>query len=106
MTRTRDEGPETPARSSDSRRLRRDDPSGTELGLEFRDVDFSTPEGEKAIRAAIDLVLELRNEQTGPLARKVVLYERTFGLAVLPVLARRAILNLWRHTGRRRRRAG
>jgi hypothetical protein len=105
LTGTRDEGPSTRTRSSDNRGLRREDPPGAELGLEFHDVDFSTPDGEKAIRAAVELVLEVRNEQTGPLARKVVLYERTFGLAVLPVLARRAIINLWRHTGRRRRRA-
>lgn len=70
------------------------------------DSDLSTPEGEKAIRSAVGLVLELRDEETGPLARKVALYEKTLGLAVLPVLVRRAILNLWRSSGRRRRRPG
>jgi hypothetical protein len=55
------------------------------------DFDFSTPEGEAAIRAAIDLVLEVREIESG-LAWKVRLYERTLGLAVIPVLLRRAIL--------------
>jgi hypothetical protein len=69
-------------------------------------VDFSTPEGEIAIRAAIDLVLELRKKQIGPLSRKVALYERTFGLAVIPVVVRRAIRKLWRRGGKRGRSAG
>jgi hypothetical protein len=56
------------------------------------DYDFSTPEGEAAIRAAIALVLEVREAEIGPLARKVRLYERTLGLAVIPVLLRRTIL--------------
>jgi hypothetical protein len=55
------------------------------------DFDFSTPEGEAAIRAAIGLVLEVR-EAESRLARKVRLYERTLGLAVIPVLLRRTIL--------------
>lgn len=62
--------------------------ASTELGDEF---DYSTPEAEAAIRAALALVLELREDVTGPLARKVALYERTFGLAVIPVLVRRAL---------------
>lgn len=33
--------------------------------------DYSTPEAEEAIRAAIALVLDVREEVTGPLARKV-----------------------------------
>ena len=56
------------------------------------DFDFSTPEGEAAIRAANALVLEVAR----PLARRVALYERTLGLAVVPILLRRAILALWR----------
>ena len=56
------------------------------------DFDYSTPEAEAAIRAALALVLELREDVTGPLARKVALYERTFGLAVIPVLVRRALI--------------
>jgi hypothetical protein len=55
------------------------------------DFDFSTPEGEAAIRAAIALVLEVRETETR-LAWKVRLYERTLGLAVIPVLVRRTIL--------------
>jgi hypothetical protein len=59
------------------------------------DFDWSTPEAEAAVRAALALVLDIRNEQTSPLARKVVLYERTLGLAVIPVLLRRAIIKMW-----------
>lgn len=55
------------------------------------DFDYSTPEAEEAIRAALALVLELREDVTGPLARKVALYERTLGLAVIPVLLRRTL---------------
>jgi hypothetical protein len=55
------------------------------------DFDFSTPEGEAAIRAAIALVLEVREAESG-LAKKIRLYERTLGLAVIPVLLRRMIL--------------
>jgi hypothetical protein len=64
----------------------------TEAPMLEEDFDFSTPEGEAAIRAAIALVLEVRETETGPLARRVRLYERTLGLAVIPVLLRRAIL--------------
>lgn len=56
------------------------------------DFDFSTPEGEAAIRAANAIVLEV----TRPLARRVALYERTLGLAVIPILVRRAIIDRWR----------
>ena len=61
------------------------------------DFDYSTPQAEAAIRAANALVLEVAR----PLARKVALYERTLGLAVVPVLLRRAILAWWgrRHRG-------
>lgn len=55
------------------------------------DFDFSTPEGEAAIRVANAMVLEI----TRPLARRVDLYERTLGIAVIPVLIRRAILDRW-----------
>ena len=58
----------------------------TEASMLEDDFDFSTPEGEAAIRAAIALVLEVRELETSPLARKVRLYERTLGLAVIPVL--------------------
>lgn len=61
--------------------------------------DYSTPEAEEAIRAANALVLELAR----PLARRVALYERTLGLAVIPVLVRRALIDRWRlRRGRRR----
>lgn len=58
------------------------EPSGPE-----DEFDFSTPEGEEAIRVANALVLEVAR----PLARKIALYERTLGLAVVPMLVRRAI---------------
>jgi len=64
----------------------------TEASMLEGDFDFSTPEGEAAIRAAIALVLEVREIETSPLARKVRLYERTLGLAVIPTLLRRAFL--------------
>jgi hypothetical protein len=64
----------------------------TEASALEGDFDFSTPEGEAAIRAAIALVLEVRELETSPLARKVRLYERTLGFAVIPVLVRRLIL--------------
>jgi hypothetical protein len=63
--------------------------------------DYSTPEAEEAIRAAQALVLEVAR----PLARKVTLYERTLGLAVVPVLLRRAIIAGWRRRPFLRRRA-
>ena len=66
----------------------------TEAATLVEDFDFSTPEGEAAIRAAMALVLEVRSTETSPSARKVRLYERTLGLAVIPVLLRRAILKV------------
>jgi len=56
------------------------------------DFDYSAPEAEDTIRAANALVLEVAR----PLAQKVALYERTLGLAVIPVLVRRAIVAMWR----------
>lgn len=56
------------------------------------DFDFSTREGEAAIDVANAVVLEV----TRPLARRVALYERTLGLAVIPVLLRRWVINRWR----------
>lgn len=75
----------------------------TEAAALENDVDFSTPEGEAAIRAAVALVLEVREIETSPLARKVKLYERTLGLAVVPVLLRRAFLATMRRGSMRRR---
>lgn len=67
------------------------------------DFDFSTPEGEAAIRAALAMVLEVRELQTSPLARKVRLYERTLGLAVIPVLLRQAVRSARRRSSAQRR---
>lgn len=67
------------------------------------DFDFSTPEGEAAIRAALAMVLEIRELQTSPLARKVRLYERTLGLAVIPVLLRQAVRSARRRSSAQRR---
>lgn len=67
------------------------------------DFDFSTPEGEAAIRAALAMVLEIRELQTSPLARKVRLYERTLGLAVIPVLLRQAFRSAMRRGSAQRR---
>lgn len=57
--------------------------------------DYSTPEAEEAMRVAIGLILEIREFETSPLAHRVALYERTLGLAVLPVLVRRVVIRLW-----------
>jgi hypothetical protein len=78
------------------------DPLTESSGLDDN-FDYSTPEAEAAIRAAAALVLEIREDQTGPLARKVALYERTLGLAVIPVLLRRAIIARRRRSPLRRR---
>jgi len=61
-------------------------------------IDVSTPEGQAAVRAATTMILEIREDVKGPLARKVELYERTLGLAVIPVLLRRLVLRVvaWR----------
>jgi hypothetical protein len=66
------------------------------------DFDYSTPEGQATIRAASAMVLQIRDELHGPLARKIALYERTLGLAVIPVLVRRLLLALWRRRRMRR----
>jgi len=50
----------------------------------------------ESTRRALDLVLEIRQEQIGPLQRKIDLYERSLGLAVVPVLLRRAWIVLAR----------
>lgn len=75
----------------------------TEASMLEDDFDFSTPEGEAAIRVAIALVLEVRESGTSPLARKVRLYERTLGLAVIPVLLRRAFVAAKKRGSLRRR---
>ena len=55
-------------------------------------TDYSDAEVQANIRAALPLILEIREHAHGPLARKVQLYERTLGLAVIPVLIRRLVL--------------
>lgn len=57
--------------------------------------DYSTADAEQAMQRAIELVLEVRDFEVSPLARKVMIYERTLGLAVAPVLLRRAVTRLW-----------
>lgn len=71
------------------------------VGDEF---DYSTPEAQAAMRQALALVLELRESHTGPLARKVRVYESTLGLAVIPVLVRRAFIAAARRYAARRTR--
>jgi len=71
-----------------------------ESGLvEPEDFDFSTPESLAAMAGVTGLVLEIRDEVTG----KLELYERTLGLAVVPVLVRRGLIVLYRKLRRRSR---
>jgi len=67
--------------------------AGKQIALDDR-LDYASLEGEAAVRAVHDIVLEIRSNTNGPLARKVRLYEATLGLAVIPVLLRRLILKL------------
>jgi hypothetical protein len=71
-------------------------PSDARSPRECDGFDYSTPEAQQALTDSLDLILEIREEQTGPLARRVALYERTLGLAVIPVLLVRAALYLSR----------
>ena len=50
--------------------------------------DYSAPEAQWAMDNVTALLLEVREEYL-PMERKLRLYERTLGLAVLPVLIRR-----------------
>ncbi len=63
-------------------------------------ADYSAREAEEAVRAANAIVLEACR----PLAQRVALYERTLGLAVLPVLIRRLLVVAWRRRMLRRAR--
>lgn len=63
--------------------------------------DYSTPEAQEALRGVEDILLELRRDYVGPLSRKVALYERTLGLAVVPVLLRRLAIGLARRVRHR-----
>lgn len=56
------------------------------------DFDYSTPEAQAAMAGITDLIVEMQKE----IDRKTLLYERTLGLAVAPVLARRAAIVLHR----------
>jgi hypothetical protein len=59
------------------------------------DFDYASPEGQRAVDLALGLVLEIREElQRDPMERKIALYERSLGLAVVPVLTRRALRRL------------
>jgi glycosyltransferase involved in cell wall biosynthesis len=58
--------------------------------------DYSTPEAHRALADVTSLVLEIKNEKSGPITRKIRLYERTLGLAVIPVLLRRGFIVLRR----------
>jgi hypothetical protein len=61
--------------------------------------DYSTPEAQEALEGLSGLILEIREEA----GRTNRLYERTLGLAVVPVLVKRAaggLLRTWRQ-GRR-----
>jgi len=66
------------------------------------DFDYSAPEAQKAMQGITSLILEIRKER-GPVARKIALYERTLGLAVIPVLVRRALIVAGRRMSQRRR---
>lgn len=76
-------------------------PMQTDSATQDPDFDYSTPEAQEAMRGVTSLILEIREEVTSPMARRMALYERTLGLAVIPVLLRRAAIML----GRRAKRA-
>jgi hypothetical protein len=58
----------------------------------YEDYDYSTPEAQAALSQVSALVLEIREEHARTLQRKIDVYERTLGLAVIPVLVRRAAI--------------
>lgn len=58
--------------------------------------DYSTPESLQALANVTELVREIRDERSGPVSRRLRLYERTLGLAVIPVLIRRGLIVLGR----------
>ena len=63
------------------------------------DFDYSTPEAQAALQGVSELILEIRTELARRYERKVRLYERTLGLAVVPVLAGRVAIRLARRLG-------
>jgi hypothetical protein len=57
-----------------------------------QDFDFSTPEAQIALEGVSKLVLEIRDElrqQVDLSERKIRIYERSLGVAVVPALIRR-----------------
>lgn len=48
--------------------------------------DYSTPEAVEAMRNVTSLVLQIREEMDAQALRKIRLYERSLGLAVIPVM--------------------
>lgn len=66
------------------------------------DFDYSTSEAEAAFRALAPLIDDLRKDLADPSDRRLMLYERTLGLAVIPVLLRRAAIVVSRALARRR----
>lgn len=66
-------------------------PESRDTRLDFDTSDFSTAEAERVAQAANGLVLDIAR----PMAHRLALYERTLGLAVVPVLLRRGIRRWW-----------
>lgn len=65
------------------------------------DFDYSTPEARRALENVTAIIASIRDEHL-EMAGKVRLYERTLGLAVVPVLLRRAAIIAWRKVGKGR----
>ncbi|MDZ4169160.1 MAG: hypothetical protein U1E26_05845 [Coriobacteriia bacterium] len=70
--------------------------------MTHKDFDYSTPEAQQALKGVSELVLEIRDEFLDPVPTpapipadpRVRLYERSLGLAVIPVLVRRAFIRM------------
>ena len=79
--------------------------STAESEARLDEFDYSTPEARHAMKVALDLVLEIREERDATLrgelestkrklekvSRRLALYERTLGLAVVPVRVKRVL---------------
>jgi hypothetical protein len=61
------------------------------------DLDYSSPAAQDSLRDITAFITEVRSN----LYRRTALYERTLGLAVIPVLIRRALIRLRRRIKRR-----
>jgi len=68
----------------------------TEAAPDHR-LDYSSPEAQEALEDVTVLIAEIRDQ----VYRRTALYERTLGLAVVPVLVRRALIVLRRRIRRR-----